>query len=628
MLTFDWCRRASLPARVLGFALLVPALALAGCSLAGDVTPPPGSNSSISSGPVGTTVGAGPVATEASATAQPTSATSALYPASLPAAMDGGLLYLQHCAPCHGDKGQGDGSMATQLPKPPPDFSNPATLRGETPQLIFNTITQGRIDAQMPPFASTLTDAQRWSLVAFLYTLSTPPSQLAAGQAVYTANCTRCHGQDGAGKGPNAAQQAQPVPSFTDQSFMATHSQQDFFKVVSGGDAAHPFTNLSETDRWAALDAVRAFAYTYVAPDQLTAERKGAVTGKVVNSTAQGTVPAGLAVTLHGFDGQNLLGTFTTTVGADGGFGFDAVPFTPSRQFIATTVYKDVTYASQVGTFDVSASTLSLTLPIYETTTDLSVLAVDQVHMFLDFTSANQVTVGQLFIFSNHSDKTYSANGGNPLSFNLPSGATNVNVQNAQLNQTFFQAGDNLTLLWSIPPGQGSSQVLFSYDLPYTDKLSFQQKMNYAVANVDVLVSDLGVQISGSQLSNQGVQNFQGQSFQNYSAGALSTGQSLSFQVSGKAGTGATSATGTTGILSNNTNTLAIGLGALALVLAGIGVYVYRRPRSQAQAAQTKEDLLDALAELDDAYAAGEMTEDEYQKERTQLKNDLKKVWE
>ncbi len=618
--------RACSRGRQLGFALLLLSLGLSACSLAGDVTPPPGATSSprVATSLPATVGGSGAGATGTA----PTSATSALFPSARPAAQAGGLLYLQHCAPCHGNKGAGDGTMATQLPKPPPDFSNAATLRGLTPQLIFNTITQGNQQALMPPFASTLTDEQRWSLVSFLFTLSTPASQLASGQAVYAANCANCHGSDGLGKGVDAAKQSAPVPSFADQAFMATRSQQDFFKVVSGGDAAHPFTQLSEADRWAALDAVRAFAYLYSSPDQLTAEHTGAVTGKVINSTTQGIVPAGLSVTLHSFDGQNLLGTFTTTLGTDSGFQFSAVPYTPGRQFLATTVYQNVTYASQVGTFDLSAGILSVTLPIYDTTTDASGLAVDQVHMFLQFNSASVVTVGQLFIFSNHSDKTVVADGSHPLSFNLPAGATHVNVQNEQLDKTFFVNGDQLTLLSSVPPGQGAAQALFSFDLPYTDQLSFQQKMNYPVANVDVLVSDLGVQVSGPQLRNLGLQNFQGQAFQNFNAAAIASGQTLNLSVSGKAGTGATAPNG---VLNNGNGTLAIGLGALALALGGIGVWFYRRPRTLAAGAaagRDQEELLEAIAELDDEYAAGKMPEAKYKKERATLKRDLKKVWQ
>jgi mono/diheme cytochrome c family protein len=621
MHAYESVRRACARSWQLGFALCLATFALSACSLASDVTPPPGANSSISSGPLPTGLPA-----TADASAQPTSATSAFFPAAMPSALDGGLLYLQHCAPCHGDKGAGGGSMTTQLPKQPPDFSDPATLRAETPQLILSTITQGRTAALMPSFATTLSDGQRWSLVSFLYTLSTPPEHLSAGQAVYSANCARCHGQDGTGTGPAAVAAAQPLPSFTDQAFMAARSQQDFFKVVSGGDAAHPFTNLSETDRWAALDAVRAFSYVYVAPDQLTAERPGAVSGKVVNGTSGGGVAAGLPVTLHSFDGQTLLGTFSTTAGADGGFQFAAVPFTPSRQFIATTVYQGVTYASQVGTFDPAKGSLSVSLPIYETTTDTAALSVDQVHMFLEFNSPDKVTVGQLFIFSNNGDHAYASSKANPLNFSLPPGATNVTVQNAQQDQTFFPTAGGFSLIWSVPPGQGATQILFSFLLPYTGNLSYQQKINYPVSNLDVLVSDLGVNLSGTQLQNLGIQNLQGQAFQNFAtASALAPGQSLDFQVSGKAGTGATAPTG---VLNSATGTLAIGLGALALALLGVGVWAYRRPAAQAQAAQTKEDLLEAIAELDDAYAAGEMVAAQYQKEREQLKDELKKVWD
>ena len=80
-------------------------------------------------------------------------------------------------------------------------------------------------------------------------------------------------------------------------------------------------------------------------------------------------------------------------------------------------------------------------------------------------------------------------------------------------------------------------------------------------------------------------------------------------------------------MLNSSTGTLAIGLGALALALAGIGVWFYRHSRAQAQAASSKEDLLEAIADLDDAHAAGEVPEADYQKERAELKHELKKVW-
>src|SRR5438045_5351162 len=132
MLTYKSIRRTRpLGGLMAPLALCLLALGLSACSLAGDVTPPPGATSSLGLGPAPTNL----PATAQAAVVQPTSATSAFYPAAAPAAQAGGQLYLQHCAPCHGNNGAGDGSQATQLPARPPDLSNPAALRGQTPQL-------------------------------------------------------------------------------------------------------------------------------------------------------------------------------------------------------------------------------------------------------------------------------------------------------------------------------------------------------------------------------------------------------------------------------------------------------------------------------------------------------------
>ena len=114
----------------------------------------------------------------------------------------------------------------------------------------------------MPPFGppdGTLADDERWSLVAFLYTLSTPQGQMDKGKALYAANCAGCHGESGKGDGPLAGGQA--MPSFTDQAFMAAKSQADFFKSVKDASAHASVSALNGDERWAAVDYVRAFSY-------------------------------------------------------------------------------------------------------------------------------------------------------------------------------------------------------------------------------------------------------------------------------------------------------------------------------------------------------------------------------
>ena len=73
---------------------------------------------------------------------------------------------------------------------------------------------------------------------------SAPPSQ-AAGEAVYTAKCASCHGEDGKGKVDKSR-------DFTDLDYMRASAPVDFFATVSGGRDTMPGfkDDLSEEDRW------------------------------------------------------------------------------------------------------------------------------------------------------------------------------------------------------------------------------------------------------------------------------------------------------------------------------------------------------------------------------------------
>ncbi len=614
-----------MPKLRLRLALLAcAAAALTACSLAGDVTPPPGQSTVPTPLPAGATM---PPQTPV----VPTAAVADLgFPAQPPAAIEGGLLFIEHCTPCHGATGVGDGEMVAQLPAPPPDLTDPAFTRTRSPLALFTAITIGNLDALMPPFGNSLTEAERWNLAAYVATLSTPQEQVDLGQAVYTANCAQCHGPSGQGDGPEAGGLDAPVPDFTALAAMVTHSAQDLQAVVAGGDALHPFAaTLSEAEQWAVVAVVQGFGYVYAAPDAVLAERTGTLGGQVVNNTSGGAVPAGLEINLHSFDTDSLVETLTTTVDAAGRFDFGSVAYVPGRQFLVSTVYNDVTYGSEVASFDAQGAPLDLTLPIYDSTSDPAALSVAQMHMFLEFPSPTEVTVGQLYIFSNNSDRTYAATGAALLQFNLPAEATNLDVQNAVLDQDYFRNADGFGTLWQVPPGEGVGQLLVSFRLPYNGALNFSQVMHYPVASVNVLLSDLGVTLAGPNVVSLGPQSFQDQTFQNFSRAGLLAGESLTFDVTGAAGTGTTAPPtgGSAGLPSTSTTGLAVGLGALAVVLLGVGVWLYRRPSAVVDPAARREALLAALAELDAAYAAGDLAQADYVAERAELKDELKAIW-
>jgi mono/diheme cytochrome c family protein len=78
-------------------------------------------------------------------------------------------IYQNTCAPCHGDKGKGDGIAAVACNPKPADHTS-AALQKESDGSLFWKITVGR--GQMISYKSTLTDDQRWKLVSYIRSLS------------------------------------------------------------------------------------------------------------------------------------------------------------------------------------------------------------------------------------------------------------------------------------------------------------------------------------------------------------------------------------------------------------------------------------------------------------------------
>ena len=82
---------------------------------------------------------------------------------------DAKTIYISNCAPCHGDRGKGDGPAATALNPKPADHSS-AAVQSESDGSLFWKISEGR--NAMPGYKKTLTDKQRWELVYYIRTLS------------------------------------------------------------------------------------------------------------------------------------------------------------------------------------------------------------------------------------------------------------------------------------------------------------------------------------------------------------------------------------------------------------------------------------------------------------------------
>ncbi len=87
-------------------------------------------------------------------------------PATAASLATGKELWSTHCKSCHGSKGLGDGSKASQLNTEPGDFSK-TDFQLQTDGAIFYKTSEGRDD--MPGFKKKITDhADIWSIVNYL----------------------------------------------------------------------------------------------------------------------------------------------------------------------------------------------------------------------------------------------------------------------------------------------------------------------------------------------------------------------------------------------------------------------------------------------------------------------------
>ena len=132
-------------------------------------------------------------------------------------------------------------------------------------------------------------------------------------------------------------------------------------------------------------------------------------------------------------------------------------------------------------------------------------------------------------------------------------------------------------------------------------------------------------------MENLGVQSMQNFKFQTYQLDGVQAGETLKLAVSGTPKEAATSS-GTAQVTSNQN--LLIGAGALGVVLILAGAWMYLRDRNRAEASgdeddqkdefESSEDVMDAIIALDDLHRGRKISDEAYQKRRTELKEFLK----
>ena len=458
-------------------------------------------------------------------------------------------------------------------------------------------------DVTPPPALATAQMARPIPTVATTSEVTPPdgPPDLAAGAAIYLDKCAPCHGVTGRGEGELAASLQFPPAALGDPEVARAARPEEWYAVVTQGriDRLMPgFSSLTDQERW---DVVGYALSLSSAPEQQADPNLStSVRGTVRTGTASADVPAGLQINLFGFDGEQEAVQQTVAADARGEFRFDQIESVPGRLFFTTVEYQGVVFRSELAHAPADASPLQLPLTIYETSSDTSGLTVERLHVLIDFPEADLIRVLELWVLANPSDRVIVS----PLSIPLPAGAVNLAFEQGELGERFELTEQGFLDREPIPPGSGIDQLAFAFDLPAISR--FEQRVEQPVQAVTVLVPAEGARVSG--LQDRGVQDLGGLPMRNYTGGPLNPGELLSFRVSGAVA----SSPAVAGTLFGTT--ALVGAGLLALRWWKLG----KPQKLPAQA--NADELIRAIARLDDEFERGEIAEAAYQRERAALK--------
>ena len=541
-----------------------------------------------------------------------------------------------------------------------PAFGLPEIARPASPAQWYTTVTQGNMERFMPPFAS-LSDQERWDVVAYAMTLHTSRAELEKGKELFESNCANCS-----------------ADFFKDQAKMAALSEVELARIIKqGNDQVKAFgSKLSADEVWTVAAYLRTLPFdtasvaaasftatpeavtitqsplpadsgTPVGTEQVPAT-SGATTvakagfwivsGSIENNTGA-HLPSDMKVTLRGFDhgtdpsaGPQEVFSQEGNLNADGSFVFENIEIPLNRIFTAEITYDGTKLQSDYAIVKQGDTSVSVPpIKLYIKTTDTSKLVVDEARIFFEYGTDNTIQVFNVYLFHNPTDQTIivTLNEQGQVPFiKAPDGSSNVGYEPMQDSEKFLQTQNG----FAIPPSPNAYGLIGFASVAQAKKFNLSQEFVLPVAKVTVFVPE-GVTVKNDKMSSLGVQAIQNFNFQIYELNSVSAGEKITLGIAGTPKEAATTDTGSTTEAATSNQNLLLGAGALGIALILAGAWMYLRDRNRAEETngetndnefESSEDIIDAIIALDDLHRAKKISDESYQKRRGELKDVLK----
>jgi hypothetical protein len=213
----------------------------------------------------------------------------------------------------------------------------------------------------------------------------------------------------------------------------------------------------------------------------------------------------------------------------------------------------------------------------------------------------------------------------------LPAGAQNPLFQRGFGSvESFIPANEVISTgggwadTFPVRPGAGTLNMLVQYTLPYEDEAVISHPLHYPPSAVNLVIPDSGVSHKSDGVwTDTGQQVMGTEAVATYGQIALPENSQLTISVEGKP---RSSAATPAAVLTDKRTELLVGA-AVALAVLIIAAVILRQWRAAPAPVNERQDLIQEIALLDEAFELGEIGQEEYQQQREELKAELIAVW-
>ena len=239
----------------------------------------------------------------------------------------------------------------------------------------------------------------------------------------------------------------------------------------------------------------------------------GVISGTVVNGTADGSVPADVAVTLYFLRDGEIVEQRTQVTGSEGAYSFSDLPTDPMLGFVVVAAYRQIPYNTPELKFTEGTAVQAPPLIVFEASQDASVVRVvtDVLIIAPGEESSGMLSVIEIVRLANDSDRTFLATGGagagapmdRVLRFALPADTQDLTMLSGLNAQNVVQIDRGFGVFMPLLPGE--REVMFGYQLPYSGStLSLTKRTVYPTDQFAILArEEYGLRFNADQLEVQ-----------------------------------------------------------------------------------------------------------------------------